>query len=78
MRFDDRSHSIQSEPVVALADIPERFAAPVFGRAIEGRLRFGQGEDELGLVRSSRCGDWTGSTIMAERVREKFGQGRQQ
>src|SRR2546423_11887247 len=78
MRFDRGADAIKPDAVMALAKNAERFAAPVFGRAIEGRLWFGQGEDELGLVRSRRCGDLASSAIVAERIREKFGQGWQQ
>ena len=72
MGFRNRTHAIQTEPIVALAHVSERFASPIFGRQFETRFRFAQLEDETIIVDASLGRDRFDVALVVKRVAENF------
>src|SRR5437762_14238246 len=46
----DSAGAIQTKTIMALGDLPKRFAAPSFGRQLEVSLWFMQGEEEPVII----------------------------
>src|SRR5438128_10323956 len=70
--FDSYSHPIQAETVMALADLPQRFASPIRRGQLEARFGFAQLKSEPVLVDVSLGRAGVDVPFMLESVREKF------
>src|SRR4051794_6636569 len=78
MRFYNRAAPVKTEPVMALAQGPERFPPPVLGGALEVRFRFGEGENVAAVGRSGGNRDRAFAAFVTERIREQFQEGGEQ
>src|SRR5206468_11120919 len=70
----DSAGAIQTKTIMALGDLPKRFAAPIFGRQLKVSLWFMQGEEEPVIIDFGFSQNWPFAAIVPQGVGEKLGE----
>src|SRR5207247_3716731 len=70
----DSAGAIKSKTIMALGDLPKRFAAPIFGRQLKVSLWFMQSEEEPVIIDFGFSQNWPFTAIVPEGIGKKLGE----